>query len=330
MSTPHDTRVPIAALCALAALSLGRAADLYAQPSLFQSGVEMVPLTVTVTNASGKYVTGLTSDAFQILDEGVPQDVAFFAAGEIPIDLALVLDTSSSMNGDLPLVREAANGLVRTLERHDRCAVLAVSSTVAMPQGFTHDRASVASAIESVKGGGSTAVYDGLYIAVKELARQREDGAAPRRPVLVVLSDGDDNASHVAPEHVAEAAQRVGAQVYVVMMTTRPRPKHSMNALKAERSTFELRALARDAGGRMFKSGSVEELPAIYQAIAQELASQYDLAYVPRHTADQPAFRRVSVQLRPPVSGVARTRSGYFPEKAANAVAGRASDVDER
>ena len=103
----------------------------------------MVPLTVTVTDATGKHVTGLTGGDFTVFEDGVEQPLSFFASEDVPVDVALVLDTSSSMQADLPLVQTAASGLVRTLRASDRGAVVEVKDSVRIPQPFTTDRAQI-------------------------------------------------------------------------------------------------------------------------------------------------------------------------------------------
>ena len=284
-----------------------------AQRGVFRSGVDMVPLTVTVTDRAGQYVTGLERTDFTVLENGVPQALTFFSAGAVPIDVALVLDASSSMTADMPLVRAAATGLIRSLRPEDRGAVLAVSSSVAMPQQFTINHDDLAAAIDALPAAGSTAVYDGLYIAMKELVRERRVTTEVRRQVLVLLSDGLDNASHVSAEDVADMARRVGAVIYVVALTDPGLPAIEEQRRRArERALFDMQTLARDTGGRTFRPTTAVQLPDVYGAIARELTSQYDLGYVPETRADGGAFRRVAVRVRPPMGAVARTRSGYY------------------
>jgi Ca-activated chloride channel family protein len=301
------------ALLACAALaSAGRSGAAAEQPA-YRSGIELVPLTVTVTNRAGEHVEGLTGTDFTVLEDGVPQSLAFFAAGTVPIDLVLVLDTSASMSRDLPLAKSAAKGLVQTLKEGDRVAVLAVSESVAMPQGFTGDRHAISTAIDAAPAQGSTAVYDGVYIALKELARERRHDTEVRRQVLVLLSDGVDNASHVSADDVADTARRVGASIYVIALS---RDSESLRGSGSDRrharAAFEMQALANDSGGRLFQPTSARELPQIYSAIAGELASQYDLAYVPADQVGDGSFRRVAVRVSAAIRAVARTRSGYY------------------
>ena len=126
----------------------------------------------------------------------------------------------------------------------------------------------------------------------------------------MLLSDGIDTASHVTADDVARMAGSVGVNIYVIALTgPKPVSQHGRD-MTAERAAYQLRALAQDSGGRMFRPTTALELPAIYDAIARELASQYDLAYLPtRLGAD--GFRRIAVRVLPPTQAAARTRNGY-------------------
>lgn len=292
------------------AVAIHASSDAGAQ-GVFKSGVDMVPLTVTVTDASGKYVRGLTERDFAVFENGVQQSLSFFASEPVPVDVALVLDVSSSMAVDMPRVREAANGLVRSLRPADRAAVVAVRTSVGLPQPFTTEHERVTAAIDVLRSAGSSAVYDGLYIALKEFAREHREHAEARRQVLVLLSDGLDNASHVSADELADAARRAGVSIYIVALTDpAAQARGTPWNVAQERATYTMRALAQDSGGRIFFPTAPTELAAVYGAIAREFASQYDLGYVPARPGDG-TFRRIAVRVLAPASGIARTRSGY-------------------
>jgi VWFA-related protein len=206
----------VAFLLPVLALVAANPADITAQGSTFKSGVEMVPLTVTVTDGAGNYVNGLSERDFAVFEDGVPQPLSFFASESVPVDVAFVIDTSGSMSTDLPLVQQAAKGLVSALRDGDRGAVVSVSSVVGMPQRFTTDHAGVAAAIDALRSSGSTALYDGVYIVLKEFAREQRYNTDVRRQVLVLLSDGVDTVSHVSADEVTELAKRVGVNIYVI------------------------------------------------------------------------------------------------------------------
>jgi Ca-activated chloride channel family protein len=284
-----------------------------AQTPTFKSGVDLVPLTVTVTDNSGKYVRGLTEDNFVILEDGIQQPLSFFASSDVPVDVALVIDTSASMRGDLPLVQAAATGLVRALGPEDRGAVMSVNDRAGVPQPFTNDRAIVEDAVRKLTTSGSTALYDGLYVMLKEFQRERRNVPQVRRQVLVLLTDGLDNKSRLAFDDVLEQARRADVNIYVIalkgQMPIVSRAQADGLLMNAE---YAMNTVARDTGGRIFFPRTARELPAIYKAIAQELESQYELGYMPVRAARDGAFRRVSVRVASVENARARTRSGYY------------------
>jgi Ca-activated chloride channel family protein len=301
-----------ATLVALGLLAHG-STGAQAQRASFTGGVDMVPLTVTVTDPAGKYVTHLVRDDFQVFEDGVEQPLSFFASDDVPLDLALMLDTSDSMRTDLPLVQTAALGLVGKLRAIDRGAVVEIKGRTGIPQPLTEDHAAVASAIRKVVTSGDSAVYDGLYVVLKEFERERKVTPQVRRQVLVMLSDGLDNSSHVAFEDVLDLARRTGVNIYVISLRDEVLSMASTTWNDAvQKATYSMGTVARESGGRAFFPKSPRELSGIYNAIAQELASQYELGYMPVRPGGDGAFRRVMVRVPPSKEALARTRSGYF------------------
>jgi VWFA-related protein len=283
-----------------------------AQGTVFRTGVDMVPLTVTVTNASGHWVTGLTIDDFTVLEDGVRQSISFFASESVPVDVALVLDTSASMMTDLPLVREAARGMIHSLRPRDRAAVINVKSVVVAAQSLTSDLVRIDTALDGLSASGGTAVYDGLYIVLRDFERERAGAGDVRRQVLILLSDGDDNTSHVPADDVIELARRQGVSIYVIALHEQAHvPPSLLVNPSIKQAEYVMHALALKTGGRIFFPASAKELPAVYSAVAQELANQYLLGYVPLRSNRDGTFRRVSVRAAPGSGGTARTRSGY-------------------
>ena len=308
MNLGHRGR-PTLWLAMAIAIAAAESIEVSAQGKVFKSGVDLVPLTVTVTDARGNYVTGLTSDDFEVFEDGERQSSAFFAGGELPLDVALVLDTSSSMAESMPMVRKAATGLIRTLRSGDRSAVTAVSTTIAVPQPLTSDLGRVAAAIDGLRASGGTALYDGLYMALNELARQRREWSEARRQVLVLLSDGIDTASHVTADDVARVAGSVGVNVYVIALTgPKPVSQHGRD-MTVERAAYQLRALAQDSGGRVFRPTTALDLPAVYDAIARELASQY------RPCLSTNPVRRRWIQAHCSARAAAHASGGAHPQR---------------
>jgi Ca-activated chloride channel homolog len=314
MNKAFGPRVVLVVGVALAAVPF-RPDSLLAQSRRFTSGVELVPLTVTVTDRAGRYVPDLTAADFAIFEEGRRQPISHFASGDAPIDLGVLLDTSGSMRNTLRLAQNAARGLVQQLRAGDRAAVSGIGSTVSLHQPMTSDLARVDEALRSTQAQGNTALYDALYIVLRQYQQERQSVTEVRRQVVVLLSDGIDTASHVTFEDVLDLARRVEATIYVVSLGDDPA---LLKNVLLDRRTFEsahaLSTLARESGGRLFTPRTARELPAIYEAIAEELSHQYVIGYLPSQGADG-MFHRISVGVLQPRVGVARARAGYYADR---------------
>jgi len=288
-----------------------------AQSGAYKSGVELVPLTVTVTDRAGHYVPDLTGADFAVFEEGKRQVISHFAAGHVPVDLGILLDTSSSMQDTLPVAQKAGAGLVQRLSEGDRAAVIGIASTVLFHQTMTPDLARVDAALRSTHANGATALYDAVYIALRQHQQERLRSPEVRRRVIVLLSDGIDTSSHVTFDEVLDLLRRVDVTVYVVSLAaadpTLPRVL-SVDRRSSE-SAHALTSLARESGGRLFTARTAHELPAIYDAIGQELGSQYVIGYVPSEPAADGMFRHISVGVLQPAVGMARTRAGYYANR---------------
>jgi VWFA-related protein len=212
----HRSLAGTASMLVLLAFAL--TSHVRAQDSVFKSTVEVVPLTVTVTDARGKYVNNLVETDFTVLEEGVRQSLSFFANERVPIDLALTVDASASMAPQLPIVRKAAGALVDSLRERDRATVLTIRNAVGVTMPLTADRSRIDAAIRDLSASGATALYDGVYVVLNELKRARTSEI--RRRVLVLLSDGLDTSSRLGADDMLALARRAGIGIYVIAMPT--------------------------------------------------------------------------------------------------------------
>lgn len=280
----------------------------------FRTGVDLVSLTVTVTDRERRFVQGLRAGDFVVLEDGVPQPVTFFGVESVPLDLALLVDSSSSMRDELEIVRDAAAGLLRLLRAGDRASLVEFRQGVRVAEALTHDLGKVSTALQGIRPGGATSLYNALYITLKEFQRRSIEDGDIRRRAIVVLSDGEDTTSMLSFEDVLEQAKRSGVAIYTISL--RASAGLPPDILENQRSTMEadyaMRALAYDTGGRAFFPKASRELKAIYGDVGQELAAQYALGYMPSNAMRDGTWRRVAVRVttRPDVRP--RTRSGYY------------------
>ena len=201
---------------------LCRPSSVVAQNRAFKSGVEVVPLTVTVTDRAGRYVPDLTAADFAVFEKGKRQVVSHFAADQVPLDVAFLVDTSSSMRNTLPLAQKGACGLVGRLRAGDLAAVSGIRSNVLLHQSMTPDLARVDAALRSTQADGNTALYDAVYIALRQYQQKRSSASDIRRQVIVLLSDGIDTASHVTFDDLLDVVRAADVTIYVVSLATDP------------------------------------------------------------------------------------------------------------
>jgi Ca-activated chloride channel family protein len=281
----------------------------------FRSSVEVVTLSVTVTDGDGRHVTGLNQGDFEVLDDGQPQQVRFFAALNIPLDVILLIDTSSSMRGKIEMVQAAAHGFVKTLRPGDRGAVVSFNSAVRVLQGFTGERALLDSAIDSTQIGGGTALYTGIYVSLDHFSRLGKQAGELRKSAVVLLSDGEDTGSLLSADDLLERARRAGVPIYPISVQTEAE-RTALSLSNQQRlssgADYTLRTLARETGAMAFFPATLADLSGVYGKIAGELAAQYTLGYVPAVSPADGTFRRVLVRIPARPEAKPRTRAGYY------------------
>jgi VWFA-related protein len=254
-------------------------------------------------------VSGLSAQHFAVFEEGVQQPISLFGATEVPMDVALVTDASSSMMQELPAVQDGAEALVARLRRGDRASVVAVRAQGELAAPLDADLAAVRRAIRGLYASGTTALYDGVYLSLRQFERQRRLQPERRRQALVIFSDGIDNASHVDYEEIVALARALDVTIYTITLEEETWGRVMLYDPLQPR--WLMRTLSLETGGQAFFPVKSTEMRAIFDRIARELVSQYTLAYVAPPDRDGPRFRRLSVRVVPPAQGVARTRAGY-------------------
>ena len=306
----------------LALVCAGQAGRAQTTPT-FRAAVDLVALNVVATDAQDKPVSGLEPANFAVFEDGVPQAVSFFATSTLPLDLAILLDTSASMGDKMETMQQAAIGFAGTLRDGDRLTVVDIKDAYRVLLPLTADRSGVVDIIRSTSARGGTALYNGVYMTLKELVKGRLGGADIRRQALVVLSDGADTASLLSFEDVMDAAKQAGIAAYTITLRSRPVVALPGDSARFSQAEFAMRSLAAETGAKAFFPVAITELAGIYSAIAAELGAQYALGYMPSNLKRDGSYRRVSVRLvdRPGVR--LRTRAGYVAPRPERLTASR-------
>ena len=310
IATLHRSRWPLIAAAVSAMLQIVAAQTPQAPQVPFRAGVDLVSLNVTVTEGAARYVTDLTADDFSVFEDGVKQDVTFFNRTNLPIALALLLDTSASMDTKLSTAQEAAAGFARRLRPQDLAEVIDFDSRVVVLQNFTNSASELEGAIKKTSAGGSTSLYNAVYIALKDLKKVvAKNSEEIRRQAIVVLSDGEDTSSLLPFEEVLDLAKRSETAIYAIGLRAPDGPGTTTKGFKE--AEFVLRQFAQETGARSFFPNQVSELAGVYGQISDELSSQYTVGYTSHNPKRNGAWRRVVVRVNRP-SLTARTKLGYF------------------
>jgi Ca-activated chloride channel family protein len=285
---------------------------------VFKVESSLVPLPVSVTDATGRAITNLKLSDFELKIDGKPAEASELYRSETPIRLAMLFDNSSSVRVAREFEKDAAVKFFRQVVRpeKDLAALFSVSTTTRMEQGLTKEVSSIINAIEYFPPPeGATALLDGIIMAANYLSETQG------RRVLVIVSDGDDTISDAAFEDAVRAVQMANCQVYVVKTTdfenfirTRSRQGNAnIRQLAAERRMMEL---SKQTGGSVYSPIDEDELDRAFRQISAELSQQYILSYYPDdETEKRGEFREISLGVKSKPTLSVRTRKGYYVPK---------------
>lgn len=310
-----------AAVVALALAFWGARAD---TQEVFRSNVDVIVLNITVIDESQKgkskglrFMGGLEAKDFVVYEDGVGQDISLFAQSDLPLAIALVVDTSASMGSKLKVVQEAALGFVRNLRSQDYVEILGCSRRVSLLQSFTNDKAQLEKTINGLSAQGETALYQSVYIAVDEFKKlHTASGEKIWRQAIVVLSDGEDTASLITFDDTLKAAQKANATIYTIFLKS---------VFASTRDYFSesgavMREFAVETGGRAMVVLPTDDLRGLYKEVLDEIAGQYTVGYESKNKVVNGKWRVVYVQVLKP-RAIVRTRKGYdgpIPPKTEN------------
>ena len=302
-------------------LAVGSPAFLAAQqPEIyrFEAGVDLVSVPVAVISEDDAFITGLEAADFRVLEDGVEQEIVVFGAGleeswvELPPDqkeelsrrqvIGLLLDSSGSMEGDLPLLHEAAIKFLNNIPRTEHLLVISFDENIWLSEYSSDDQRTIANRIYEIEAEGWTALYDAVVTFLDRVYDY--DG----RKTLAVFSDGADSRSTLAYSEALDIVKLSDTTIHSIQFGERSR-----HAEVFHNSRF-LRAIAETTGGSYALASSLDQLDGLYDRILDELYSQYSLGYVSTNTRRDGRYREIEVQVRRAGLDevVIRARRGYY------------------
>ena len=309
-SAPYETTIPYATyargnyLRATAVAEDGRESNdirMLKGPSTTVESVrvDVVQLHVSAVDKAGHFVPGLTKDDFSVTEDGKKQNISGFEVAEnLPLNIGLVIDSSGSMEKGMPFVRDACAELFHGLMREkDRGFVLEFRERPKFLQELTGDSGALQRASHDLRAAGATALYDAVVLGLYQFR------TLTGRKALVVVTDGDDNRSHVEYEDLLRYARSAGAPIYFIAVNI---PITDFKSRKV------VKEIATESGGEVFSIGSASKIGEVTKRIEEELRSQYIVAFRSDSTKPDGEYRAVSVAIAKPAV-TARTIRGYIP-----------------
>lgn len=280
--------------------------DPNAKQGTIKIDVGLVVLHTSVVDDRGKFADGLKAENFRVFEDKVEQKLSTFKREDIPVSMGLVIDNSGSMRDKRPRVNEAAITLVESSNPSDEAFVVNFNDDfyLDLDKDFTSSIPELKEALERIDSRGSTALYDAIIGSLDHLKKASKD-----KRVLLVVTDGEDNASHNNLEKALREIQKTDTVIYTIGLLGDEKRKDKNHAMRA------LRQIAEASGGLAFFPESVDDVHNICEQVAHDIRNQYTLAYYPTNTKKDGTFRAVSVQVIPPRGRgklVARTRNGYY------------------
>lgn len=262
----------------------------------YREVVDRVVVTASVVDDDRRFVSGLTPADFRLFEDDVPQTIVDFSIETRPITMAILIDTSGSMREEIDQVQEAAASFVRTLRPQDRAMVIDFDENVYLLQDLTSDHAALKLAIEGTDAEGGTALYDAIYASYRKL--KGIDG----RKTIVLLTDGADTNSRFSYQKVIEWTRTNDVVIYSIGLGATILDVGVRGSLKQ---------VADETGGRSYFPRSAADLEEVYQQIAEDLRSQYYIAYSPINKESDGTWRKI--RLETTAKGVkVKTRKGYY------------------
>jgi Ca-activated chloride channel homolog len=279
--------------------------------------VDLVLIYASVSDAAGRFVSGLKKENFKLFEDGIGQEIQSFSQEDVPVSLGLLLDLSGSMKSKYSQVMKAARAFVQASNPQDQIFVIGFSDEVDLLQDYTDDVDEITDAIDNTAPTGGTALNDAIFLGVQKA----QTGTKPKKAVIVI-SDGQDKDSYYSIDEIVAKVKELDVQVFCIGFLDEKPKKTFFRGWKNTdigKSYEALQYIAEETGGKAFFPGQAEELPGIVTEIASELRSQYSISYMSSNTARDGSYRRIKVALEDKAAAEnthLRYRRGYYAPKA--------------
>jgi Ca-activated chloride channel homolog len=258
----------------------------------------LVEVYATVYDRNGRYIDGLNSENFQILEDGKAQQIFSFEASTRGISCAVLLDTTGSMTDALPRVKNSVVKLIDHLGPEDSIAIYTFDEQLTVRQDFTSDRLAAKRAVLRARAQGTTALFDAVSEAAQNLSKRSGKKA------LVVFTDGEDNASVLSANAAVTVAKKVGVPLYGIA---------EGDAVHSKNLTALLTNLSQRTGGSAYQVNKSADIDHVFEAISQDLQHLYLLTYEPGGTEADEKWRKIDVIVKGVTESRIRAKEGYFP-----------------
>jgi VWFA-related protein len=278
--------------------------------TVFTADTRLVSLNVSVFDKGGHLVPGLPRSAFQVLENDVVQQIKDFRSEDVPVSLGLIIDNSGSMRNKRQSVESAALALVRDSNPEDEEFVVNFNDEAYFDaptdgSGFTSDIKALEQGLTKIDSRGGTAMRDAIRMSIEHLnQRARRD-----KKVVLVVTDGNDNASTSSLASLVRQAQQNDVLVFVIGLLSEEERGEARLARKA------IDLLTEGTGGQAFYPKNVSEVEKIAHQVAHDIRNQYTITYTPTNQTLDGSFRAIKVLVKGPGNPVARTRLGYYASK---------------
>lgn len=283
--------------------------------TIFSTDTRLVPLNVTVMDKNGHLVTTLPQSAFQVYENGVLQPIKIFKREDVPVSLGLIVDNSGSMRDKRQRVESAALSLVRDSNPQDEVFIVNFNDEAYLDADFSNDTKVLEQGLTKIDSRGGTAMRDAIRMSIDHL----KDKAKRDKKVLLVVTDGNDNASMMSLDSLVRLAQQDDTIIYAIGLLSEEEKKEAKRAKRA------LDTLVESTGGQVFYPRDASEVEKIAHQVAHDIRNQYTVAYTPVNTALDGTYRTIRITIKAPGNPTARTRSGYYatPERQAGSSNGK-------